>query len=534
MTRLSIFGSEVILSSTNPSENDVIVLLNGELWNFDDLAVEFERQDLLTEHDLIRRGYLAHGINYVSRLNGIFLIVIIDRSRKEAFFVRDPLGVKPAFYHHDPEQDALVVSSEIKAIVGFDRFTPELNVNYLRNQALLHFSDFNDCIVAGVRQIPPHHYLRVHLGSPGTSSYLLTRYESHVLKWMTPGPDVAGEQLALLEKAVLKQYTHAESYPIGLLLSGGVDSSLLAFVARRLGLENIVCFFMGSSQNADFEWAKKVARLVGYRLEHIRPSAPEVIRELARYCHNLSGESGYIGMHFSDRVRRMYPDMKVVLCGEGADELYGGYTCYTEPLRYFHNLKRRLPHGKEDTAFMMHVREIMASVGGSESAMQALFEFFQSEQLVNNHLLQLDHAFMANGIELRVPYLDLENVAFVRGLPLSYKVSGSCCKVILKNLLSKISNITDGDFMARDKLGLPSALPSSLVDVEDYAEAIIPTAWAETHPYRRWFASHFQMMWFDLAYLLLVEHRGQTPDGVSTHELYSPIKRAAQQIYRSA
>ena len=97
-----------------------------------------------------------------------------------------------------------------------------------------------------------------------------------------------------------------------------------------------------------------------------------------------------------------------------------------------------------------------------------------------------------------------------------------------------VSNVTDGEFLAREKLGLPGAVPPSVVDVEAYAEAIIPTAWAEMHSQRRWFDSHFEMMWFDLAHLLLVERRGQAPGGISTHTLYSPENQPALRSYRLA
>jgi asparagine synthase (glutamine-hydrolysing) len=534
LTRLSIFKSKVNLASINAPDQSVIVLLNGEVWNFNDLADEFGPECISSEYDLIRCGYLSHGIDYISRLDGVFFIAIIDRPRNTAFFARDPMGIKPAFYYFDAAQRTFSASSDLKTICDLPEFHPQLNADYLHNHSVFHFSDYDESVLVGIRQIPPHHYVRVDLRQGGAGGFSVSRFQSMFLRTASSPTHSLDEQLALLEKAILKRYNHTESYPVGLLLSGGIDSSLLAFISKRLGLEQIVCFFFGTQKSEDYTWARKVSEITGYRLEHIQPCASKIIHGLPEYCHELSGDTGFIASYLSHQMKMLYPHMKVVLCGEGSDELYGGYTCYTNPLEYFRRLSHRMKALRRETALVAKTKAMITKAHDHQSATKYLFEFNLEEQLVNNHLVPLDHGFMANSLELRLPFLDLRNVNFVRSMPLHHKISGRRQKVILKDLLAMVFNMSDAEFLERKKLGLPSAVPLSAVNVEDYAEALIPTTWGETHPYRPLFNSHFEMMWFDLVCLIFIRSRGQAPKDFCMHALYCPDNLSALKGYLGA
>ena len=106
-------------------------------------------------------------------------------------------------------------------------------------------------------------------------------------------------------------------------------------------------------------------------------------------------------------------------------------------------------------------------------------------------------------------------------MPLQQKVSDRRQKTILKDLLAEVFKMSDAAFLERRKLGLPSAVPQSAANIEEYAEALIPTFWGETHPNRSLFNSYFEMLWFDLACLIFIRNRGTIPEDFCIHTLYS-------------
>jgi asparagine synthase (glutamine-hydrolysing) len=520
-TRLSIFDTKDQLTSFNPIEQPVIVLFNGEIWNFNDLAGKFDSLLITSEYELIRQGYLASGINFISRIDGVFFIAIIDRSTNNAFFVRDPMGVKPGFYHHSSEKLIFTASSDIKTISGLSEYFPFLNIDYLQNNSIFHFSDYKHNILEGVRQIPPQHYVRVDFGRQNELEIKTVRFESKFLIGSFARPPSIENQLEILEQAVLKRYNHAEVYPVGLLLSGGIDSSLLAFVSKRLGIEAIVCFYLGSPNSDDYLWARTVSKKTGYRLRHIQPKASDIIRLLPKYCFDLSGNTGFVAPYLSYHIKLMYPQMKVLLCGEGADELYGGYTCYSDPLYYLSCLVKRIERSIWPTALIDKAKAMAENAENLKDAASRVFKFYLEEQLVNSHLVPLDHGFMANSLELRLPFLDLMNVKFARDLPLTKKVSNTCQKKILKDLLAQVFGMRDDKFLNRKKIGFPSAIPPGIVNLDNYAEARIPTWWAEMHPYRPLFRSFFEMLWFDLSSLIFARNSETSPGELDMAAIYS-------------
>jgi asparagine synthase (glutamine-hydrolysing) len=519
----------VSLTKANPEDAAVHVLLNGEIWNFSELKAEIGRP-VGSEIELVREGYLRHGIDYVARLDGMFCLAILDRTQRRLYFARDPVGIKPAFFAYSEFEGRLTFASDIKPLVNDPSFDARINQNYLINTATVGYSDYDDCLIGGIRQLAPGHYLQADLGTRGVVDCQLARFDLRTTEDFGNEYDQLDAQLHLLERAIAKRARHKDSSQIGLLLSGGIDSSLMAFIAGRLGLEGIVCFHLGPPGTEDHKWAKWVAAQAGYPLEHIQPHPADVLKNLPRYCYQLSGQQGYVAPVFAEAIRRSHPDMKIVLCGEGSDELYGGYHWYADSVQTVNRVLRRLTHVEGSTALIDAFRSRFEGDLTAASATEALIEFCLGPQLVNNHLLPLDHGFMAHGIELRVPFLDLENVRFARRISISRKVHEGRTKVILKALITRCFSVPD-DFVWRRKVGFPASIPPAILDVDALARALIPVRWRENHPYRGWLRSAFDMMWFDLACLVLPHGNREFCEAIRTIDLYSEANKELIQSF---
>jgi len=518
-TRLSIFATGVSLGDVNPENEPVQVLLNGEIWNHAELKRELDAE-VRSEFELVRAGYIEHGIDFVRRLDGMFFLTILDRRKEKYYFARDPIGIKPAFYYVDDSKRSLLLASDIKPLAAHPMVDARINENYLINQSVFSYSDYEDCLISQLRQIPPGHYLQASLAESGDIEHRILKYKSSVAAQVDGFGDPVDAQLHLLEQAVRKRCDHKDSGEVGLLLSGGIDSSLIAFIARRLGLDGLLCFYMGERDTLDYRWAAWVAEQTGYRLEHVQPRSADVLRNMPRHCYELSGERGYVATVLACEIRRMHPNLKIVLCGEGSDELYAGYSRYLNPQLTIDGIRKRSRTHQKDTALIRKFKNRTSSALDVIGETEWLIDFLLGPQLVNNHLLQLDHGFMAHALELRVPFLDLANVAYARDLPIERKVFAGQTKTILKDLASTVFSVPD-DFLARRKTGLPASLPSSIVDMESYAKAILPTNWRESHTFRDYFSTSFEMFWFDLTCIVLLLHGRLSLDAISINELYS-------------
>jgi asparagine synthase (glutamine-hydrolysing) len=319
------------------------IVANGEFYNFPDL-----REELATRHAFQTRSdseaalhlYAEHGAGAVERLDGMFAFAIADGGA--LFLARDPIGIKPLYYGH--RAGALVFGSEQKALAG---------------------------VVDEITEFPP--------GVCYHSDTGFRRY--HTLRCPEPGePDetpAAARLREALEQAVVKRLM--SDVPVGAFLSGGLDSSLVAALARR-HVEKLHTFSVGVAGSRDLEAARLVARHLDtvhheYLLtpEEVSEKLPEIVYHLESFDPDLVRSA--IPCYFVSRMAAEH--VKVILTGEGADELFAGY-------RYYRDI---------GNPQLLHA-ELHRSVAG----------------LHNMNLQRVDRLTMAHSIEGRVPFLD---VAFV-------------------------------------------------------------------------------------------------------------------------
>ena len=353
--RLSIMdpkgGNQPIYNETKSK----VIIANGEIYNFPDLKHQLaQHHELVTTSDseTILHLYEEEGIDTPESLDGMFAFAIADGN--DIFLARDPIGIKPLYYKEDDHQ--FVFASELKAFGANNK---------------------------NIREFPP-----------GTSFHSRGGFKTfYSVPDILPRNDTAAfycEKLrCTLEKAVVKRLM--SDVPWGAFLSGGLDSSLITALARR-HVDELHTFSVGVEGSRDLEAAKIVSRYLNtihheYILtkEEIQKNIPKIIYHLESFDQDLVRSA--IPCYFTSRLASDY--VKVILTGEGADELFAGYTYYKSI---------------NDTTILHD--ELRRSVGS----------------LHNINLQRVDRMTMAHSIEGRVPFLDLEMIKLAQRIPPELKL----------------------------------------------------------------------------------------------------------------
>ena len=491
----------------------IAITYNGEIYNFRALREElvalghtFQTQG---DTEVIARAYLAWGTDCLKRLSGIFAFALWDASEKRLFLARDPLGVKPLFYADDGRR--LHFGSEAKAIVRDPRISREIS-----DEGLDAFFSFSYCAApltafTAVRQLLPGHFALVDKHGMRHVQYWTIPYAKQ------PNDRAFGDLLeefrALFDRVVQRQLV--SDVPVGLFLSGGLDSSAVSAAAFRAGGSRLRAFSAGFKENAYDErpYAREAAATLGIDLaeEVLDLDSVALLPELSRHMDEPTADSSMLPVYLLSRMTAKH--VKVVLAGDGADEILAGYETYraSEWARYYrmlpgplrrqiiaplahripmadrkynlHQVATRFVRGAEAGPGRDHcswrlacgeelknslytqafrercaafdalgryagaLNEAPASAGRLGAWLHADTTFY----LPNDMLVKVDRMSMAHGLEVRVPFLDPELVAFCANLPGSAKLHRGRVR---KHILRESMRGTFSDrFLERPKAG---------------------------------------------------------------------------------
>jgi asparagine synthase (glutamine-hydrolysing) len=321
-------------------DGEVTIVHNGEILNHAQLRSELEaggrRLRTSCDTEAALELYLRHGPEFAHRLRGMFATAIWDARERRLVLARDPYGIKPLFYRHDEQGTAF--ASELGALALAPRFSAEISREALGSY-LAHNSICGPVsIFADVRKLPPGHTLVCQDGV------------CQVRRFSRPAP-VPSSQLRAEPTEVLAEELRerlrdsvrahlVSDVPVGVLLSGGVDSSILAAVAAEQGGRAPASFSVGFAERSfdELERARRVAGLLG--TEHheivVEPGSSRDVAEVAAAFDEPLGDSSALPTYLVARLAARH--VKVVLSGEGADELFGGYETYVAD-----QLARRMP-----------------------------------------------------------------------------------------------------------------------------------------------------------------------------------------------
>jgi asparagine synthase (glutamine-hydrolysing) len=491
------------------------IVFNGEIYNFRELRAELAARGHSfrsgSDTEVLLEAYRAWGTDCVRRLNGMFAFALFDATRKQLFMARDRAGEKPLFYSFDG--GSLRFASELKALLQDPSVSRSVDPEALDCYLSMGFVPGDMCMLRGVRKLPPAHALSF---DAETAQLRVWRYwslpqeQSEASRTAVDEHMLLDELQTLLEDAVRRQLV--ADVPVGVLLSGGVDSSLVTALAARAagGIKTFTIRFPGFGVYDETEHARLIANHFGTQHTELEAgeTSVELMPLLARQFDEPMVDSSMIPTYMVSRLVREH--CKVALGGDGGDELFAGYTHYRRMLwmeRRLRLMPRRLaamigavgstlvPIGVRGrnwlqalavdpqcgvpavgACFDAGVRaHLMASYGGwsptaenvravrlsrASGLLQRATRLDFENYLAEDILVKVDRASMLSSLEVRAPLLDYRVIEFAFGMvPPQMRATTTGCKILLKKLAARL---LPAEFDLRRKQGFSLPLNSWL------------------------------------------------------------------------
>jgi asparagine synthase (glutamine-hydrolysing) len=518
--RLSIVDVKAGHQPMANEDHSLHITYNGEIYNHADYRESLEaRGHVYRSHcdtETILHLYEEHGAACVERLRGMFAFAIWDERKRELFIARDRLGVKPLYYAHLPN-GSLYFASEIKALLEVDAVKAEVNYEVLPDYFANHAPSGEETLFSGIKRLPPAHTLLWRNGAVQIRKYWEVPFRTddpceyndkqYVEKWT----ELFRESVRLRLMA---------DVPLGMFLSGGIDSSAIAAVMSGMVAEPIKTFSVAFAEREanELEYARLVANTFGTNHHEVVVSPEQFFAALPRLLWHEDEPIAHpssVALYFVSQLAAQH--VKVVLTGEGSDELLAGYGRYRKTIlniaagRRYHRVAPRqlinavrrriesLPTSSrvrqklqrtfltlspdlesiyfdnfavfsrdaQEQLFTSSVRERMGTASSPYSRMQELLASTDATSLLNQILsvdlktylhellMKQDQMSMAASIESRVPFLDHKLVEFSASLPERMKLRGASTKHILRQ---SMKGLLPDAILSRPKMGFPVPL----------------------------------------------------------------------------
>lgn len=325
--------------------NDVFVIFNGEIYNYKKLRKQLEslghRFKTNTDTEVLVHGYEVWGDELPARLNGIFAFCIYDKKNKKLFLARDHLGVKPLYYFDDGKN--LVFGSEIKSLLLADNVPKEVDVVALHEYLSFRYVPREKTMFKNIRKLLPGHSLTYDLKSRSKTieQYWSIGVQHGIFK---QDQEHVKDLFSQLKKSVEMQLM--SDVPLGVFLSGGIDSSALVALMDDLGVKDIKTFSIGFSDYDDKEKEMSHARLVAekFKTDHhefiVGPESMNALPHVVWHMDEPVGVDTSIPTFLLSKFTK--PHATVLLSGEGGDEAFGGYVQY-DTLKTSEKLLKPIP-----------------------------------------------------------------------------------------------------------------------------------------------------------------------------------------------
>lgn len=467
------------------------IVYNGELYNFREIRRELEVKGILfnghSDTEVVLKSYVEWGTDTFHRLEGMFAFAIWDKKEHSLVLCRDRFGIKPLYYYYNGK--LLVFGSEIKALMASDLINKEINwqgvKEYLHYGSTLGATTFYN----GVKKLQPNHYLKFCRGQ-----IIIERYAS--IYELPENHDTYEEAVEktkfLLEEAVRKHLVG--DVPVGVFLSGGIDSSAITAFAAKHYTGKIdtfsVAFLPGKKNHNELPLAKTVAEK--FNTEHHElfikiENVPEIIEKLVDIHDEPFGDGANIPLYIMSR--ELKGEIKVILQGDGGDEIFAGYKVYerltnnymarilspcypvlslinklyifpTRDLDWIYSSQYASPdlrmalmraesyyHSELEKVFTEDIRQKLKNINHFKRYQECYEEVKKHDDvqkmlytdcsilLPDRYLEKVDRPTMANSLEVRVPMLDTQLTRYVMSLPSEYKIRKGNRKRLLKESL---------------------------------------------------------------------------------------------------
>jgi asparagine synthase (glutamine-hydrolysing) len=490
-TRLSIID---LASGDQPMfdhDNELCIIFNGEIYNFPELKEELKKKGYRfktnSDTEVILNLYREYGAECFEKMNGIFSLAIYDIKRKNLILARDHFGVKPLYYLD--LNGSFIFASEIKAILQFKEYNTEIDIDSLSSFLTFRYSPSPLTLFKGIRKLLPSHFITIEKNKEiGIKNY---RHYKPVTDFSISEKGAVEKYQYLLENAVKKQMI--SDVPVGLFLSGGIDSAVIGYLMQKYSSYKIKSFSIGFEGKGDYNELKDARDSAGFlKTDHHEMviSQDDYFDYYLRSFYDVEEPVSETTIPALYHVAKLASgNLKVVLAGQGADEPLAGYPRYVGEsyINKYSSLIRLLPKAAINNLLPRNERIKRALNVSSfksdrerflaiytiftQETKQKLFRkefyrdsFYGDKAIVGNWyesscslpdplskllyidtrmslsddlLLFGDKVCMANSLEMRVPFLDVELVNFLETLPPEFKLKGRTGKYIHKKALTK-------------------------------------------------------------------------------------------------
>jgi len=481
--RLSIIDLD--LGNQPIIRNDIISIFNGEIYNFKSIRQELEKLNYKFEtnsdSEIIPHAFNEWGVDFVKKLSGMFAIALYDKKNRKTYLFRDRIGIKPLYYSNIDA--GLIFSSEVKGIINFPGFKKKIDYTGLYSYLSFRYpANNNNYFFKDIKRLNPGHYLEIDLNLKKITEYQYWKLSINKPKYKK-SENFYLEKLDQLLNDSVKSHLQSD-VPVGVFLSGGLDSSLIAAIATKYHAGRLKTYSVGFKETKYNEGNK--AKLIS---KYINSEHTEIIIEKKDFFENLEKiieiKDAPISIPHEYPLyaltQKMKGNVKVVLSGEGADEFFGGYSrIQKSPFDY---KKNKFIQSFTNLTLIKEVFSIEKNFDfRNKNLLDYFFEkynwfnFNETNKLLNdkikheidlksvvqpwndnkeksydqilslfqkNHLQclldRLDVMTMANSIEARVPFLDNAVVEFINNVPFKYKIKWKSSYHMLKSLFSSSS-----------------------------------------------------------------------------------------------
>lgn len=533
MRRLSIIdlgGGKQPISNENDT---VTVVFNGEIYNYQSIREDLQKKGHIFKTDsdteTLVHLYEEKGSNMLNDLRGMFGFAIFDKNKQSLFIARDYFGIKPIYYRME-EGRVISFGSEIKSLLVDQTFKREVNDEAVYNYLSYQYNPLEETMFKNIYSLAPGSYLEIDLK---TGKYKVEKYWHYTFNQENIPENVLAKKIETAMRDSVRHHMISD-VPVGAFLSGGIDSAVIVTLVQEWRKNNnqgnVSTFTIGFDHVSEHSEAKVMADFLGTDHQEILISFDEYFNELPKIAWHFDepvADPSAVALYFLAREARK--KVKVVLSGEGSDELFGGYNIYREPFalaitnklpsfvinglikpvtnlpfNFFgkNYLKRSLQTLEEryiGNAYIFKQAEKDLIWKGSTNdikpkkySLKSDFDNLSKDANKNisikitdsmkmqyidiNHwmpgdiLAKADKMTMANSLELRVPFLDIEIAKLSGKIPENLKYKDGKTKYILRKAFESVLPRETAD---RKKLGFPTPIKQWLKSRPDDISKII-------------------------------------------------------------
>lgn len=522
-------------------DKSIVLVFNGEIYNYQHL-----REDLLakghiftteTDSEVLLHGYEEYGVDILQKLRGMFAFAIWDTKKESMFLARDFFGIKPLYYTQNTTDNSFIFGSEIKSFLKNPTFKKELNKDALKPYLTFQYSVLDETFFKGVFKLKPGHYMMYQNGKFEIKPY----WDVHFIEKENSLEHYVQEINNTMKESV--NYHKISDVKVGSFLSGGVDSSYVTGLLKpnktfSIGFKDYEGIF---NETNLAEELSEILSIENYKKLMNADECFEALPTIQYHMDEPQSNLSSVPLYFLSKLASEH--VTVVLSGEGADEIFGGYVWYqkSEKLekyekvpfairRTLSKVAQNLPQNKMTTFLVKGGQKVeekfigQAKVFEEEDALRVLKDEYKNGPSVQSItkqvfdkvkgkddvtkmqyldlklwlpgdiLLKADKMSMAHSIELRVPFLDKEVMAMAGEIPSSLRVNRKDTKFALR---AASTEVLPEEWANRPKVGFPVPIRFWLQEekyyniVKEMFQSEIAAEFFDTNELMRYLDEHF-------------------------------------------